>query len=64
MKKKRSLEEKYPPSEPCACEICRAYCARPGWWTVEEARRAMAQLALDNLTAFFAGKPLISPVAL
>lgn len=30
----------------------------------EEARRAMAQLALDNLTAFFAGKPLISPVAL
>lgn len=41
MKKKWSLPEKYPPSEPCACDECRAYCARPGWWTVEEARRAI-----------------------
>jgi hypothetical protein len=41
MKKKWSLAEKYPPSEPCSCAICRAYCARPGWWTVEEARRAI-----------------------
>lgn len=38
---KRTLIEKYPPSEPCACEICRGYCARPGWWTVEEAARAL-----------------------
>ena len=37
----QSLAEKYPPSEPCACETCLAYCARPGWWTVEEAARAL-----------------------
>ena len=36
------LEQKYPPSEPCACEICLAYCRRPGWWTVEEAAGAIA----------------------
>jgi hypothetical protein len=36
-----SLNEKYPPSEPCDCEICKAFCIRPGWWTVEEAARAM-----------------------
>lgn len=36
-----SLKERFPPSEPCACAVCRAYCARPGWWTVEEARRAI-----------------------
>lgn len=36
-----SLAEKYPPSEPCSCDVCRAFCSRPGWWTVEEAARAM-----------------------
>lgn len=36
-----SLIKKYPPSEPCSCEICRSYCIRPGWWTVEEAARAI-----------------------
>jgi hypothetical protein len=36
-----SLNDKYSPSEPCSCEICRSYCIRPGWWTVEEARRAI-----------------------
>ncbi len=36
-----TLKEKYPPSEPCSCNICRAFCARPGWWTVEEAEKAM-----------------------
>lgn len=40
---KKSLAEKYPPSEPCSCEICVNYCNRPGWWTVEE-----AGLALDS----------------
>lgn len=30
----------------------------------EEARRAMAQLAVDNLLAFMDGKPLLSPVAI
>lgn len=34
------LYRKYPPSEPCGCDVCRAYCARPGWWTVEQAERA------------------------
>ena len=37
----RALAEKYPPSKPCTCEICLGYCARPGWWTVEEATRAL-----------------------
>ena len=37
----RTLAEKYPPSAPCACEVCRSYCRRPGWWTVEEAARAL-----------------------
>ncbi|MBK9601509.1 MAG: hypothetical protein IPO36_06625 [Anaerolineales bacterium] len=36
-----TLNQKYPPSKPCGCKICLAYCARPGWWTVEEASRAM-----------------------
>jgi hypothetical protein len=38
---KKSLADKYPPSEPCGCEICLSYCTRPGWWTVDEAARAM-----------------------
>jgi hypothetical protein len=37
----QTLAERYPPSKPCACETCLAYCARPGWWTVEEAARAL-----------------------
>jgi hypothetical protein len=36
-----SLREKYPPSPACACEVCLGYCIRPGWWTVEEAGRAV-----------------------
>ena len=40
-KQKKTLAEKYPPSEPCTCDICLGYCARPGWWTVEEAARAL-----------------------
>lgn len=32
-----TLAEKYPPSEPCSCEVCTNYCRRPGWWTVKEA---------------------------
>jgi len=38
---KRPLIQKYPPSEPCTCDVCLAYCTRPGWWTVEDASRAM-----------------------
>jgi hypothetical protein len=41
MKRRRTLADRYPPSEPCSCEICLAYCKRPGWWTVEEAARAI-----------------------
>jgi hypothetical protein len=40
-KKQLSLTEKYPPSQPCSCDICKAYCVRPGWWTVEEAAKAI-----------------------
>jgi len=39
--RKPSLKEKYPPSPPCGCAICKAYCLRPGWWTVEEAAKAI-----------------------
>ncbi len=42
MRYRKSLAKQYPPSEPCACEICLGYCVRPGWWTVEEAAGAMA----------------------
>lgn len=38
-----NLKEKYPPSAPCSCEGCVNYCRRPGWWTVEEAGRALDQ---------------------
>jgi hypothetical protein len=38
----RSLEERFPPSLPCACVVCVAYCRRPGWWTVAQASRAFA----------------------
>jgi hypothetical protein len=38
----KHLIEKYPPSEPCTCAICRQYCTRPGWWTVEQAIQAIA----------------------
>ena len=39
--RKRSLSEKYPPSPPCSCPICLDYCQRPGWWTVEQAAKAI-----------------------
>lgn len=38
---KKSLYDKYPPSEPCSCGICVNFCKRPGWWTVEEAGKAI-----------------------
>ena len=41
MRDKRSLIDRFPPSEPCSCGICTAYCMRPGWWTVQEAQRAL-----------------------
>lgn len=41
VKHRKTLTEKYPPSEPCTCAICLGYCSRPGWWTVEQAARAI-----------------------
>jgi hypothetical protein len=41
LKQKLTLHEKYPPSEPCSCKICVSYCKRPGWWTIEEAKKAI-----------------------
>ncbi len=35
------IERRFPPSEPCACEVCLQYCQRPGWWSVQEAARAI-----------------------
>ncbi len=40
-KRPLSLAEKYPASSPCSCPTCTAFCQRPGWWTVEEAARAI-----------------------
>jgi hypothetical protein len=57
------LIRKYPPSEPCACEVCLAYCRRPGWWTVKEAQaainaglggRMMLELSPDRRSAIVA----------
>lgn len=42
LKHAKSLAKKYPPSEPCTCEMCLHYCNhRPGWWTVKEAAHAL-----------------------
>ncbi|HVN55282.1 MAG TPA: hypothetical protein VMT46_13195 [Anaerolineaceae bacterium] len=41
MRHKQDLQRKYPPSEPCSCEVCLSYCQRPGWWTVKEAASAL-----------------------
>lgn len=37
----RTLEERFPPSAPCGCDICKAYCQRPGWWSVKQAQKAI-----------------------
>jgi hypothetical protein len=39
--KKVDYYRKYTPSRPCSCDICVSYCKRPGWWTVEEAGKAI-----------------------
>ncbi len=60
MKHVPRLARKYPPSEPCGCEVCLAYCRRPGWWTVREAvaafdaglgPRMMLELSPDRSSA-------------
>jgi len=46
---RNNLVKKFPPSEPCSCNICLNYCRRPGWWTVEEATRAMDEGYADRM---------------
>lgn len=41
MNRKRDLKSKYPASSDCTCAVCVSYCKRPGWWTVDEAARAL-----------------------
>ncbi len=36
-----TLSQSFPPSPPCSCDVCKSYCKRPGWWTVEEAAMAI-----------------------
>ncbi len=37
------LSKQFPPSDPCSCVICVSYCKRPGWWSVSEAKEALAR---------------------
>ena len=37
-----NLKKLFPPSEGCSCSICREYCKRPGWWTIEQAELAIS----------------------
>lgn len=41
--------KRFPPSKPCACDICVSYCKRPGWWTVDEASRAIEAGYADRM---------------
>ena len=43
------LAKKYAPSKPCSCDICLSYCQRPGWWTVEQAERAIHARYADRM---------------
>lgn len=36
-----NLNDKYQPSASCSCQICKNFCLRPGWWTVDEAEKAI-----------------------
>lgn len=35
------LYVRFPPSDPCSCDICTYFCHRPGWPLVEQARLAI-----------------------
>lgn len=45
----RPLPERFPASAACSCDICRGYCQRPGWWTVEQATRAVQAGLADRM---------------
>lgn len=36
-----NLHKKYPPSKSCTCKKCVSFCIRPGWWTIDEAAKAI-----------------------
>jgi len=36
-----ALFEKFKASLACDCDICRDFCKRPGWWTVDQAKNAI-----------------------
>ncbi len=38
-----NLSRRFPPSGACACDVCRGFCTRPGWWAVSEARLALSR---------------------
>jgi hypothetical protein len=40
-RQRKTLTEIYPPSAACSCAVCVSFCRRPGWWTVEQAARAI-----------------------
>jgi hypothetical protein len=44
-----NLERRFPPSEPCSCKVCVDFCRRPGWWTVEQAAKALAAGYADRM---------------
>ena len=44
-----NLAKRFPPSKPCSCDICLGYCQRPGWWTVEEAAKAIEAGYADRM---------------
>jgi hypothetical protein len=48
---KINYSKRFPPSKPCSCDICRSYCNRPGWWTVQE--------AISAIDAGFAGRMML-----
>lgn len=33
-----AIEQQFPPSPSCSCEICKSYCIRPGWWSLNQAK--------------------------
>ncbi len=45
----KAFYQRFPPSEPCTCETCRGFCARPGWWLVAEARAAIDAGLADRM---------------
>ena len=36
------LKALFPPSDGCSCSVCKGYCQRPGWWTIEQAELAIS----------------------